>query len=149
MWKYPPADAGLLQQIRERIAQAGVSHLITRGSEGYPRARAMGDQLVSADWVFYMFTDKSSRKIAEIRAEPRVALGFYEPASKDYICVFGRADVVLDDAERARFWKDAWLKYWPGGPTDPEYAIVRIAGEAVEYFDMASEKLHKLSLPRA
>jgi len=148
MWDYPPADAGLLQQIRQRIAQAGVSHLITHGSEGYPRARAMGDQCVDADWNFYMFTDKSTRKIAEITADPRVAIGFYEPQSKDYICVFGRAEIVLDDAERAKFWRPEWTRYWPAGPADPQYAIVRVAGEAIEYFDLPSEKMHKVRIPR-
>ncbi len=148
MWDYAPAEAGLLEQIRQRIAQAGGSHLITLGREGYPRARAMGDQLVSADWEFYMFTDKSSRKVAELQAEPRVAIGFYEPASHDYICVFGRAELVMDDATRAKFWRESWLRYWPAGPTDPEYAILRIVGEAVEYFDMATEKLHQVRLPR-
>lgn len=148
MWNWPPADAALLERIRERMEQAGVSHLITRGADGYPHTRAMGDQPLSADWTLRMFTDKSSRKVAEIRAEPRVAVGFYEPASKDYICAYGKAEIVLDDAERAHYWKDAWRKYWPAGPTDPEYVILRIAIEAIEYFEMATERSHKVCIPR-
>jgi general stress protein 26 len=143
-----PADASLLGRIRERICDTGVAHLITWGAEGYPRARGMEDENVGSDFVFYFFTGASSRKIAEIRADPRVAIAYYEPGSRDYICVFGQAEVITDDALRSSFWRDEWKRYWPAGPTDPEYVVVRILGEALEYFDMEKERLSLVAIPR-
>jgi general stress protein 26 len=149
MFSFPPADAGLLQRVRALISRVDTAHLITAGAEGYPRARGMEDHNVGPDFVFYFFTGASSRKIAEIRANPRVSIAYYDPQSHDYVCVFGRAEVILDDATRRAFWEPAWTRYWPAGPTDPEFAIVRIIGEAFEYFDMQEEKLKCASIPPA
>ena len=147
MWSYPPASASLLNTIRKRICQTDTASLITIGPEGYPRARAMADLNVETDFVFRFATPLSSRKISEIRANPHMAVSYLEPASKDYVCVFGRGEIVMDDAARASFWRPDWERYWPQGRTDPDYAIVRVVGEAIEYFDMEQDRLIKVALP--
>ena len=148
MLDYPLADDQLLAQIRDRISKTTVAHLITIGPEGYPRARGMEDHNVGEDFIFYFATDASTRKVAEIQANPHVSVAYYHLKSRDYICVFGRAEVVMDDAERGEQWRDGWECYWPAGPTDPGYALVRVVAEAIEYFDMENERLRKVSIYR-
>ena len=148
MFDYLLASDQLLAQVRRRIAGEKWASLITRGPEGYPRARAMEDHNVGDDFVFYFYTDASTRKMAEIAVDPLVTVAYYCPDGGDYICVFGRAEIVTDDAMRAEHWREGWECYWPAGPTDPGYAIVRIVAEAIEYFDMETKQLRNMRVPR-
>jgi general stress protein 26 len=108
----------------------------------------MEDHNVGEDFIFFFETDVSTRKVAEITANPRVSISYYCPAERDYICIFGRAELVTDDGLRAARWRDGWENYWPAGPTDPGYVVVRIMAEALEYFDMEAKQLRKVSIPR-
>jgi len=148
MFSYPPADAGLLERMRECIRKAGVAHFITCGPEGYARVRGMEDHNGGADFVFHFFTNLSTRKVAEIKANPRVTLAYYDKESGDYACIFGQATLLTDDAVRAAFWKPDWTRYWPAGPTDPQYAVIRIVAEAAEFFDMGSETLYTAGIQK-
>jgi len=149
MFDYPLADASLLERVRQCIRKAGVAHFITCGAEGYPRTRGMEDHNGGAAFIFHFFTSASTRKVAEIKANPRVTLGYYDKDSGDYACIFGQAAVLTDDATRAAFWQPAWTRYWPAGPTDPEYVVIRIVAEAVEFFDMGAETLKKGRIPES
>jgi len=145
---YPLASDQLLDQIRRRIAGAEWANLITCGPEGYPRARAMEDHNVEEDFVFFFETDASTRKVGEVAADPKVTISYYCPDSHDYICLFGAAEIVTDEKLKAARWRDGWESYWPGGPTDPGYVVMRVVAEALEYYDMEAKQLRKVSIPR-
>jgi len=147
-FKYPLASDQLLEQIRRRIAGATWANLITMGPEGYPRARAMEDHNVGEDFIFFFETDASTRKLAEIAANPKVSISYYCPDERDYICIFGNAEIVMDNDLKAARWREGWENYWPAGPTDPGYVVVRITAKALEYFDMEAKQLRKVSIPR-
>jgi general stress protein 26 len=148
MFEYPLASDQLLGEIRRRIVGQEVASLITRGPEGYPRTRAMEDHNVGDDFIFHFYTDASTRKVAEIAAEPRVTIAYHCAGEGDYVCVFGRAEMVTDDAARAAHWREGWECYWPAGPTDPGFIVVRIVAEAIEYFDMHAKRVRNVTIPR-
>jgi len=56
-----------------------------------------------------------------------------------HLMVRGDAHIVADEAEKKRVWDviDYDLSaFWSGGPTDPEYALVRIDPKRVELSKM-------------
>jgi general stress protein 26 len=117
--------------------------------DGAPRVR-----MVHPTWegdVLWFATGTSSPKIRQIRREPRVELQFQvAPPDFVHLVVRGRAAVIEDASERKRAWDviDYDLsQFWPGGPTDPNYALVRIAPERVELSEMFGMKNKRVWRP--
>lgn len=106
--------------------------------DGAPRVR-----MVHPTWegrVLWFATGTRSPKLRQLRANPRVDVQ-YQVAPPDFVHVLvsGRAAIVADAAEKARVWSvfDYDLApFWPGGPADPEYSLVRIDPERVELSKM-------------
>ncbi len=111
--------------------------LATASPEG-PRVR-----MVHPTWegeTLWFATGTSSPKHKQLAAEPRVDLQ-YQVAPPDFVHVLvrGRAQIVTDEAEKKRVWDviDYDLsQFWPGGPTDPNYSLVRVDPERVELSKM-------------
>ena len=102
---------------------------------GEPRVR-----MVHPTWengVLWFATRTGSPKHRQIERNPTVDLQ-YQVAPPDFVhvTVRGRAEIVIDPAEKKRVWDviDYDLgAFWPGGPTDPNYTLVRITPSRVEH----------------
>ena len=112
--------------LRELIAECSSANLITIGPEGYARGRLMGDGNVGDDWIFWYATYTSSRKVAEIAANPKVTLFYERKRDQAFACVMGEAEVRTDEPIKDEYWRDEWREYWPQGRTDPNYCIVLV-----------------------
>ncbi len=105
---------------------------------GEPRVR-----MVHPTWegdTLWFATGTSSPKVAQLRTNPSVDIQ-YQVAPPDFVHVMvrGAAEIVTNEAEKKRVWDviDYDLSaFWPGGPTDPEYTLVRIRPERVELSKM-------------
>jgi len=120
--------------------------LVTRGADGYLASRPMTavDRNGASVWLA---TSRSSHKIAEIAADPRVTLLFVDSVRFDYAALHGRAHLVNDpDRERA-VWRDDWRDDWPDGPTDPDYVLVRVDGVRGQYLRGETGETGTLALP--
>ena len=107
--------------------------LATASPEG-PRVR-----MVHPTWegdTLWFATGTTSSKVRELRADPRVDVQFQvAPPDFVHLMVRGVATIVQDAAEKKRVWDviDYDLSdFWSGGPTDPNYTLVRIAPSRVE-----------------
>ena len=106
--------------------------------EDAPRVR-----MVHPTWegdLLWFATGTSSPKVRQLRANPSVDLQFQvSPPDFVHLLVRGRAEIVEDADEKKRVWDviDYDLaEFWPGGPTDPEYTLVRVEPERVELSKM-------------
>lgn len=106
--------------------------------DGAPRVR-----MVHPTWegeTLWLATGSGSPKVRQLRRDPRVDLQ-YQVAPPDFVHVLvrGRAELVPEPAERTRVWDviDYDLgQFWPGGPGDPAYALVRVVPERVELSEL-------------
>ena len=106
--------------------------------DGEPRVR-----MVHPTWegeILWFATGTTSPKVAQMRATPIIDIQ-YQVAPPDFVHVLvrGRAEIVTDEAEKKRVWDviDYDLgQFWSGGPTDPNYTLVRVAPERVELSKM-------------
>ncbi len=73
--------------------------------------------------VVWLGTNPISRKVREIRKNPRVALHYFDAASEGYVSISGIARIVTDPKEKARHWKEEWKGFY----LDREKGYVLIA----------------------
>lgn len=104
-------------------------------------------RIVHPTWegeTLWLATGTGTPKHRQIERNGQVELQ-YQVAPPDFVhvCVRGRAAIVTDAAEKRRVWDviDYDLgPFWPGGPTDPTYTLVRIEPDRVELSELFGSK---------
>jgi len=103
----------LLEIAREVIAASGTCVLITLDPEGRPHARTMDPFEPEDGLVVWLGTNRLSRKVEEIRKDPRVTLYYFDADSPGYATITGTARLVEESEELERRWKPAWSAFYP------------------------------------
>lgn len=120
-----PADRTVIERAaRELIAGAAYGTLITLGQDGHPQARTVDNFPPEADFTVWIGTNPRTRKVAEIRRDPRVTLHWFDPKRLGYVTLIGRARLVNDSTEKARRWKPEWAGFYPDRNRD--YLLVEV-----------------------
>ena len=125
-----PSRADLLRAAREIMLAARYCALITVDDTGRPQARTMDAFPPDEDMVVWMATNPKTRKVAEIRRDPRVTLYYYDAASQSYVTIAGRARLVDDKIEKQKRWKEEWKGFYPD--RDASYLLVAVTPERLE-----------------
>jgi general stress protein 26 len=132
--------------IRDFFGTYNYASLITIDADGFPKGRMMENLPFGDDLVCWFATGAQSDKVREIRVNPRASVVLYRPSDHSSVCLQGEATVVLDDTVRAEKWKDTWSAFWPAGPTDPGYALVKLVPRRVTYLDWPKHQREVLAL---
>lgn len=108
-----PSRAELLGIAREVVEGAAFVSLATLDEDGYPAVRAMDPLPPDEDWVVWLATNPGSRKVEQLRAQPRVALHYLAEGVPAYVTLIGQARLVDDPEMKARHWKESWTPFYP------------------------------------
>ena len=84
--------------------------LSTIGDDGSPSSRVMDPYIPKNDFIVYLVTNPYSRKVNEIKNDPRVALTFKNV--NGYVTINGLVSIVNNLIEKKNFWKDDWTPYY-------------------------------------
>jgi general stress protein 26 len=122
----PPDRAAVIKIATGVMQRARYCTLVTLGDGGHPQARIMDAFPPEEDMVVWMATKASSRKVSEIRRDPRVTLSCFDAKAMSYVTLLGRAALVSDAAEKAKRWKDAWAKLYKDENRGDDYLLIRV-----------------------
>ena len=90
--------------------------------------------------TLWMTTLLSSEKVKHLRKEPKAGICYVHEA--DSVTLTGTAEIIDDMENRHAFWKDFMVHYFPKGPDDPDYCILRFeAAEATLWIDCKFEHI--------
>jgi general stress protein 26 len=120
-------------KLRELLEDFDVAMLATRTSEGQLRARPMALAEVEPDGTLWFLTDRHSAKVDEIERDVQVLVTMQ--SKMKFVSLSGTATPVEDRARVARLWKLEWQAWFPGGKDDPNLVLLRVVGDAGEYWD--------------
>ena len=120
-------------RLRELLDEFGVAMLVTRTTEGDLRGRPMALAEAQPDGTLWFATDRHSGKVDEIKADDHVVVTMQSKTK--FVSLSGKAAVVDDRARLARLWKAEWKVWFPGGKDDPNLILLRVTGDAGEYWD--------------
>jgi general stress protein 26 len=128
-----PARDTLLVAAREIMQAARYCALVTLDESGAPRARTMDSFSPGPDMTVWLGTNRHTRKVRQIEADPRVALYYAAPDASGYVTLLGRARLVDDEAEKAARWKPEWEAFYPDRASD--YLLIEVVPERIEIVD--------------
>jgi general stress protein 26 len=126
--------AELLTAAREIMASARYAALITTGANGRLNARAMDPFPPTPEMVIWFGTNPRSRKIRELRRNPRVTIYYVDPVDRAYVSIHGTARLVNDPEEKARRWKDEWKAFYPD--RGKSYLLIAVTPERLEVINV-------------
>ena len=92
------------------------------------------------DDILWIATGPETAKAREIQENSSVDIQFQvEPDDFVHLLVRGKATIFSDQETKDRIWEvmDYDLsQFWPGGPTDPGYCVVKVEPSRVELSQM-------------
>jgi general stress protein 26 len=124
----------------ELMEKAAVVILSGVGPDGHPHSRAVFNlrnktqyarlahlfEGHDEDFMVLIGTNTSSVKAAELRANPKASLYYCIPEQFHGMMLVGDMEVLQDDDLRRALWMQGWEQYYPAGPLDPDYTVLRM-----------------------
>ncbi len=87
----PPHSRGeIVAAATDIVQKARYCTLVTIGEDGHPQARIVDPLGPDASFTMWIATNPLTRKVAQIRRDPRVTLLCFDAATSSYITVLGR-----------------------------------------------------------
>ncbi|MFZ5428974.1 MAG: pyridoxamine 5'-phosphate oxidase family protein [Bacteroidota bacterium] len=122
--------ATLVEAARDIISRTTYCGLVSVDSSGQPQVRTMNPFPVEDDLVIWFATARESRKVKELKANPKVAVYFADHISAiGYVNISGKAEVIDDKELLIRKKRD----YWEGIPNWQDiFVLIKIVPERLE-----------------
>ena len=124
-WKQKD-ERSLTEKAAHLLSQCKEVTLASVNADGFPRPVPL-DKIYSAGcnevWVV---TARGSEKVADFNLNPKAGLSysFYG----DSVALRGTVEIITDDETRKQMWQEYFINYFPGGPADPNYVLIRFIG---------------------
>jgi general stress protein 26 len=118
----------------------------TRHGNGHLHARPMTTQNkeLGSDGSLWFFMSRKGDPVEDLRCDPMVAAVYADPSSDTYVSVSGSAAEVDDAAKKRELWNRVAEAWFPGGPTDPDLALVQLKIVHADHWDVKASKLVQL-----
>lgn len=115
--------------------KAKFAYLSYLDAGGFPTARAMlAPREREGIRVFYLTTNTSSRKVEAFRKDSRASLYFTDTRFFRGVSLSGRVEVLETEEAKARVWREGDERYYPQGPGDPDYCVLKFTAEKGRYY---------------
>jgi general stress protein 26 len=128
-------DIKLINIAREIMVSVKTCALITLDEECRPRVRVMDPFIPESDLTVWFGTNPKSRKVNQIKKNPKVTLYYLDSDASGYVMIHGIAEIVNDPIEKEKRWKDEWKAFYPNKPKD--YLLIKVSPEWIEIISHA------------
>ena len=127
-----PSREAIISASKDIIAKSHFCTFITVSADGQPQARVVDPIAPDANFVIWFATNPLTRKVSEIRRNPKVTLSCFDASTSSYVTVIGRAALVTDPAVKQAHWKPDWAPIYPKGAASADVVLVRITPVRLE-----------------
>ncbi len=122
----PPTRAEIIAAARTVAGKARYAALVTLDDSGQPQARVVDPFALEDDLAIWIATNPLSRKAIQIAADPRVTLLYFDTTGENSVTVIGTARLVKDPTEKAKRWKEDWVKFYKDRNRGDDYLLIRV-----------------------
>jgi len=120
----------ILLAAHEIINETTYCGLVTIDSSGQPQIRTMNPFPVKDDFIIWFATSRTSRKVREIKNNPKVCVYFANHlTAKGYVNINGSASVIDDRELLIKMKRDYWngIKGW-----QDRFVLIKIIPKSIE-----------------
>jgi general stress protein 26 len=118
-----PAREDIVAAARDIIQKARYCSLITIGADGNEP---------DADFTMWIATNPLTRKVDEIKRNPRATVLCFDAVTSGYVTIVGRAGLITDATEKQKHWKPDWASIYPKGPSHGDFMLIRLTPTRLE-----------------
>jgi len=127
------------------IMKANCLHAYLATSDGdQPRVRPVSP-IIEDNMSIWITTYATSRKVKQIRKNPKICLAFVEQPNGDKAAiVIGEAKTIPDIGEKKRVWKLATFdlsEHFPNGPESNDFCLLKIIVKNIEWRESWTAKV--------
>ena len=129
-----------LAELYDLIGGIEIAMMTTRRPDGSLVTRPMDTQEQEGDADLWFVTSVETHKVDEIKADPNVSLGYYDPGTREWVSVSGKATISQDRERIHELYKPDWKAWFEdeggdrnGGPDDPRFALIFVDAQTVHY----------------
>lgn len=138
------SEKSLIEKAVDLLARCKEVTVASINADGFPRPVPMAKGFTVGCNEVWMATGADSEKVADFKNNPKAGLCYsYNGAS---VALRGTVEIISDDKVRTAMWQEWYINHFHGGPSDPNYVLLRFSGtEATMWIDneFAHEKLCK------
>lgn len=127
-----PSRTKIVAAAREIMQAAHYCTLVTIGADGQPQARIVDPFPPDSDLTIWIATNPLTRKVDEIRRDPRVTLMYFSAATFEYVTIIGTAVADTGTIAKAGHWKDAWASLYKEKNRGDDYLLLRVKPSRME-----------------
>ena len=132
-----------VQKLDELVEGIKVALMTTRRADGHLVCRPMALQKKEPGADFWFVTARDGAKVAELRRDPHLNLGFYKDRTREYVSVAGTA-VLTDDREIIRrLWAPDWKAWFgdeggarDGSAEDPRLFLIGVKAHSAHFLSI-------------
>lgn len=140
----------LYQTIETLIDSCATAFIASVDEAGYPCCKALlAPRVRNGLRIFYFTTNTSSQHTMHYRSQPKATIYFCDESNFRGVLLRGKMIICEDQPTKDLIWRSGDTEYYPLGPNDPDYCVLRFEAEHARYYsDLRSQEL-QLVPPRA
>ena len=139
------ARAKLWELVKDiRFAMFTTRHHGDHGEHLHSRPMTTQNKKIDEDSSLWFFMSRKGDPVADVAANPVVNIVYADPGRDSYVSVSGTAEVVDDPAKKEQLWSKLAEAWFPGGPTDPDLALVQVKIIHANFWDVKESKIVQL-----
>ena len=123
-----------IEQALALADRSGIVMLGTNGDNGFPNIKAMLKMENEGLKTVWMSTNTSSRRVGQLRRDPRACLYFIDMEKWMGVMLVGEVELLQDAESRQRLWREGFEKYYSLGVNDPDYTVLRFTARWGNYY---------------
>lgn len=132
----PPAEVRNRARLLEILSSCGTALMVTRAADGMLHHRPVSVARIDDD-ALYFVTTLEAAQIVELTADPRIDV-IVRGRGVEHAAIVGTAEISRDRGLIDRLWTVALSRWFPGGATARDLAVVTVRPSGAEYWDAAS-----------
>ena len=119
----------ILLAAREIISSSNYCALITVDSIGEAHARTMEVYPPEKDFTIWFGTNIKSRKVQEIKHNPRLTIYYAGLGDNGYVSILGKGILVNNKSKIAKYWRKEWENYFMD---KKDFVLIKVIPEKME-----------------
>jgi len=137
-----------LETFYEMVDHLDAAMMTTRRADGHLQSRPMATQKHAEGADLWFVTTAGTSKLTDLAADPHINLAYFNPSSREWASVSGRAVVSRDRDTIRKLYAPDWKLWFPddgedprhGTPDDPRMVLIGVIIEAAAFLEVNKPK---------